>query len=177
MLIVLTSFFQASKLRKKGIYKDISSTPLQVYINIKETNDLSWLIRGTKETFKIPFTLIPELEKAWEKLEDQVIDYYGISTEFKKYIKLKAEIEIMKILLALEKKDIWRHRIKGLEIQIEQLNITGKETDYYELIASLDHNINAWEITVKMFFAALKKRVKESEVINKKAQKNGNFKH
>ena len=138
---------------------------------------MSWLIRGTKETFKIPFTLIPELEKAWEKLEDQVIDYYGISTEFKKYIKLKAEIEIMKILLALEKKDIWRHRIKGLEIQIEQLNITGKETDYYELIASLDHNINAWEITVKMFFAALKKRVKESEVINKKAQKNGNFKH
>ena len=175
--IVLISFFQAFRLRKKGIYNNISSTPLQVYINVKETKDLSWLIKGNREVLKVPFTLVPELQRAWERIEDQVIDYYGISRDFQEYVKLKAEIEIMKIMFLLHKKDVWKHRISGLEVQISLLNMGGAETDYYELVASLDHNINGWKMTVKMFFASLKKRVKEQEAINKKAKNNGNVKH
>jgi len=170
----LKSFFQGYRLDKRGIHTDISDTPLQVYINIKKTNDLSWLIKGTKKKFKVPFTLIPKLQDTWKNIEYQVIDLLGIGEEYQKHMDITADIIRMKIKLALTKKDVWAHRIKSLEVQLSQLDLKGHDLTYDELIADLDHNIDAWKMDVERFYSAIKlKRKKEKELTAQNTKNNG----
>lgn len=171
---VLVSFYQGFLLRRKGIHKSIHNTPLQVYVNIKRTNDLSWLIKDTKEEFKVPFTIIPLLQVIWKDIEFQIIDTLGIGDEYEEHMNLTADIERMKIKLAITKKDAWNHRIKSLQIRLGQLNFKGSNMTHEELITNLDHNIDAWKMTIVRFYSAIKiRREQQKELIAQNAKNNG----
>ena len=155
---------KAYNIARKGLYKN-TQLPIQVYINVKRDNDLSWLVKGTTEPFKVPVYLLPTLELIWANIEDSVLDILGVSQQMEKLARYKADrgemwclAEIAKLQGDMSQYNLWLHRIDELDIKIKSISqtITHVETDYIKLVASLDHNIDTWKMTTEMFFTSLK---------------------
>ena len=81
------------------IYKSIDTLNLYCYSKIIETEDLRYLIIQS-DYFELPTITdkeYSELFKVWEKINDEIIDYTGISEEYKSIMRMKKSIALLKV--------------------------------------------------------------------------------
>lgn len=81
------------------IYKSIDTLNLYCYSKIIETEDLRYLIIQS-DYFELPTITdkeYAELFKVWEKINDEIIDYTGISEEYKSIMRMKKSIALLKV--------------------------------------------------------------------------------
>lgn len=103
--------------------------PFVNWIKLHEENNLKYLSKKLKENDYNVF--------AYENINDQIIDTFGVSKEFLTKLKIKIDIEIMKA----ENKPLMFIEIKEDELK----NIEEKKTDnlsFYDLIFQIEKQMN-----------------------------------
>ncbi len=126
------------------IYQNIDSLPLYNYSKVSEENELRYLL-VLPDYFELPKISEKEMKQlfeVWEKINDEIIDFVGISSDFKQILRAKKSIALLKCRLI----DTGDRSLETLiEIQERQLlNLYPKQKQ------NIDENIIAIELQLKM---------------------------
>ena len=142
-------------------YNTIDTLPIFNYGKISELEDLRYLIIQSDyfELPKITEKETEELFKAWEHINDEIINYVGISEDYKSILRIKKAIALMKVELITTGD-------KSLEtlIELKQLELKNyypqKKNELDESIiyieSALKIPVDIMKCTVKKYFSYLK---------------------
>ena len=142
-------------------YNTIDTLPIFNYGKISELEDLRYLIIQSDyfELPKITEKETAELFKAWENINDEIINYVGISEDYKSILRIKKAIALMKVELITTGD-------KSLEtlIELKQLELKNyypqKKNELDESIiyieSALKIPVDIMKCTVKKYFSYLK---------------------
>ena len=102
-------------------YNTIDTLPVFNYGKISELEDLRYLIIQPDyfELPKITEKETAELFKAWENINDEIINYVGISEDYKSILRIKKAIALMKVEMIMtgDKSNETLIEIKQLELK------------------------------------------------------------
>ena len=147
-------------------YNTIDTLPIFNYGKISELEDLRYLIIQSDyfELPKITEKETAELFKAWEHINDEIIDYVGISEDYKSILRIKKAIALMKVELITTGD-------KSLETLIELKQLELK--NYYpqkknELDESIIYIESVLKIPIDVMTCSVKKYFSYIKFISKK---------
>ena len=147
-------------------YNTIDTLPIFNYSKISEFEDLRYLIIQPDyfELPKITEKETAELFKAWEHINDEIIDYVGISEDYKSILRIKKAIALMKVELITTGD-------KSLETLIELKQIELKNS-YPQKKNELDESIiyieSVLKIPIDVMTCSVKKYFSYIKFISKK---------
>lgn len=147
-------------------YNTIDTLPVFNYGKISELEDLRYLIIQSDyfELPKITEKETEELFKAWENINDEIINYVGISEDYKSILRIKKAIALMKV-------DMITTGDKSLETLIELKQIELKNS-YPQANQELDESIiyieSALKIPIDVMKCSVKKYFSYIKFISKK---------
>lgn len=147
-------------------YNTIDTLPIFNYGKISELEDLRYLIIQSDyfELPKITEKETEELFKAWEHINDEIIDYVGISEDYKSILRIKKAIALMKVELITTGD-------KSLETLIELKQIELKNS-YPQKKNELDESIiyieSVLKIPIDVMTCSVKKYFSYIKFISKK---------
>lgn len=147
-------------------YNTIDTLPIFNYGKISELEDLRYLIIQSDyfELPKITEKETEELFKAWEHINDEIINYVGISEDYKSILRIKKAIALMKVELITTGD-------KSLETLIELKQIELKNS-YPQAKQELDESIiyieSALKIPIDVMKCSVKKYFSYIKFISKK---------
>jgi hypothetical protein len=82
---------------KKAIfYLSIDELPIYNWWKIHENGDMNQLVKGKGKVTNA------KLAEVWAMLYDEFIDTFGVNEDFREYLELKRDIEILKIDMILD---------------------------------------------------------------------------
>ena len=147
-------------------YNTIDTLPIFNYGKISELEDLRYLIIQPDyfELPKITEKETAELFKAWEHINDEIINYVGISEDYKSILRIKKAIALMKVELITTGD-------KSLEtlIELKQLEL---KNSYPQKKNELDESIiyieSVLKIPVDVMTCSVKKYFSYIKFISKK---------
>lgn len=147
-------------------YNTIDTLPIFNYGKISELEDLRYLIIQP-DYFELPTITekeTAELFKAWEHINDEIINYVGISEDYKSILRIKKAIALMKVELITTGD-------KSLETLIELKQIELKNS-YPQKKNELDESIiyieSVLKIPVDVMTCSVKKYFSYIKFISKK---------
>lgn len=147
-------------------YNTIDTLPIFNYGKISELEDLRYLIIQP-DYFELPEITekeTAELFKAWEHINDEIINYVGISEDYKSILRIKKAIALMKVELITTGD-------KSLETLIELKQIELKNS-YPQKKNELDESIiyieSVLKIPVDVMTCSVKKYFSYIKFISKK---------
>ena len=147
-------------------YNTIDTLPIFNYGKISELEDLRYLIIQSDyfELPKITEKETEELFKAWEHINDEIINYVGISEDYKTILRIKKAIALMKVELITTGD-------KSLETLIELKQIELKNS-YPQKKNELDESIiyieSVLKIPIDVMTCSVKKYFSYIKFISKK---------
>jgi len=142
-------------------YTHIDNFPLYNYIQISETNDLRFLL-VLSDYYELPEIAKEEIEKLellWLNLNDEILEYTGVPSDFKEVMRLKKSIALLKVkqmttddrsietLIELKEKEL--SNMKPVTKQSIEENVIN-----LELILKKD--INVQTTSVKKYYSYIK---------------------
>ncbi len=136
-------------------YNTIDTLPVFNYGKISELEDLRYLIIQSDyfELPKITEKETAELFNVWENINDEIINYVGISEDYKSILRIKKAIALMKV-------DMITTGDKSLETLIELKQIELKNS-YPQAKQELDESIIYIESVLKIPIDVMKCSVKK----------------
>lgn len=143
------------------IYNTIEDLPLYNYGKILSSHDLRYLIHDI-DIFDLPALKEQEwkeLMKAWEDLNAQIIDYVGISVEYKNILQLERDIALLEIEKIIKEDDSLETIIELKRIELNTIKPQTKQTIDESIIILERHykmQIDEKKTSVKKYFAYLK---------------------
>lgn len=147
-------------------FNSIDNFPLFNYEKITESNDLRYLIR-LPDYFELPNineTETVKLFEVWKLINDEMIDYIGISENYKSVLRIKKQIALLQLNIILTGDKSIETLINIKEIELQGMFIKEKQT--------IDNNIIALELMLKIQIdinkTTLKKYLNYIKYINKK---------
>lgn len=147
-------------------YNTIDTLPVFNYGKISELEDLRYLIIQSDyfELPKITEKETAELFNVWENINDEIINYVGISEDYKSILRIKKAIALMKV-------DMITTGDKSLETLIELKQLELK--NYYpqkknELDESIIYIESALKIPIDVMKCSVKKYFSYIKFISKK---------
>ena len=147
-------------------YNTIDTLPIFNYGKISELEDLRYLIIQS-DYFELPEITekeTAELFNAWEHINDEIINYVGISEDYKSILRIKKAIALMKVELITTGD-------KSLETLIELKQIELKNS-YPQKKNELDESIiyieSVLKIPVDVMTCSVKKYFSYIKFISKK---------
>lgn len=99
-------------------YASIDDMPVENWLKIQETNDVSWMLIKKK---KISVKESIRLALALKKITDEYIDTYGVSYEHKKILSLKRDIRVKEIELVVTQNRVHKTFINVLKAELKKL--------------------------------------------------------
>ena len=142
-------------------YNTIDTLPVFNYGKISELEDLRYLIIQPDyfELPKITEKETAELFKAWENINDEIINYVGISEDYKSILRIKKAIALMKVEMIMtgDKSNETLIEIKQLELKNyypQKKNELDESIIYIE--SALKIPVDIMKCTVKKYFSYLK---------------------
>lgn len=148
-------------------YNTIDTLPIFNYGKISELEDLRYLIIQSDyfELPKITEKETAELFNVWENINDEIINYVGISEDYKSILRIKKAIALMKV-------DMITTGDKSLETLIELKQIELKNS-YPQAKQELDESIiyieSALKIPIDVMKCSVKKYFSYIKFISKKS--------
>jgi hypothetical protein len=132
-------------------YNSIDTMPIHNYLKVVDENDYSFMVvkRG----------IFGNVEQAFENIQRQLVDRFGISENYAEILELRREICDMKCEVAITGDRFQNTFINIKEAELEQLNkIKGSTTDELKVILEkwLGFKLNLQQITVSEWFTYLK---------------------
>ena len=146
MIKWLKSKYEAFRLQK--YYLSIKELPMYNWITLSEENDIKQLSKTG--------TVCKRVQQVYEKLQDEIIDTFGVNQDFIKIKNKKKQIELL-YCEQIRTGDLstgWK--IEMLELDIEDLQNRQIKSDLYESIIAIEKHlgfkINPKELTVFQFY-------------------------
>lgn len=138
--------------RKSEGHNSISTLPLLTWVEIQETGNVSLLSKGKVE--------IEKLLAAWERINDEYLEAFGISEQMEANLNEKRLAAISKANYLITGK---RHYLTFSEIHLEnanKVNLTNSKIDIEQNLARLTKfygvRLRASELTVKEYYTYVK---------------------
>lgn len=134
--------------RLSKYYKSIKEVPMLNWIELYENNDISQISKTGKTC--------AFAGKAYERLQDEIIDTFGVNEDFLKILKNKIKIELLYAsqIETGDKSNGWK--IQMLELDNAELSNKKTKMDLFECIIAIEKQmgftINPKELTVFMFY-------------------------
>lgn len=146
-------------------YKTLEEIPVYNWFKIHETNDISYMLTNGPKKVNKQFRIV--LLLAFQKMRDEFIDVFGLSDRTKELMKLKAQLQVRKIDLALTQDRIHKTFINVLEKQIKEIEgDVNKTVDFWADKVHVDkfmhQRINLKDISAREYFSILKEMVKQA---------------
>ena len=142
-------------------YNTIDTLPIFNYGKISELEDLRYLIIQPDyfELPKITEKETEELFKAWEHINDEIINYVGISEDYKTILRIKKAIALMKVELITtgDKSLETLIELKQLELKNyypQKKNELDESIIYIESILKIP--VDVMKCSVKKYFSYIK---------------------
>lgn len=127
----MKKWYESKKMSK--YYTGIKEMPMYNWIEVFETKSLTPLLKKGK--------LCKLAEKAYEKIQDELIDNFGVNNDFLRMLKLKAQIELM-YSAQIETKDKSNQLfIEIKEIELKELEAAQTKGDIYESIIAIEEHL------------------------------------
>lgn len=161
---------------KIKFYNDIGDLPAWNFIQITTTGEMQYLCRDIAHELKEKDK--EELDKCWEKIEDQFMDEFGITDDFRKDMNQEKQYWIYKLEYAATGNSIAKSRAKAIEIQMEKTRGQTKEnTNFNQLTITIEKHmgfsIDIKTIDTRKYFSYVRYvNERAKEIINMK-QKDG----
>jgi len=140
--------------RKSEMYKSIDKLPILIWLDIHETSDLTLLF--IKQPKKINFKA---LEDAWEKINDEYLQCFGISEEMETTLENKRLAALAKCEYLITGE---RHHLTFAEIHEESAKIETKkikvdiENNLAKLTKFYGVRLRSNELTVREYYNFIK---------------------
>jgi hypothetical protein len=113
--------------RKALFYTSIDELPIYNWWKIHESGDMLQLIKSKGKATNA------KLAEVWSRLYDEFIDTFGINEDFRQYLELKREIEILKIDLIVDGDGSIQTFIEIKEFEMSQVFNKETKTNYNEV--------------------------------------------
>jgi len=143
------------------ISNSIDNLYLYNYSKILETNDLRYLFI-LPDYFELPKTTDKEMQQLfeiWEKINDEVLDFVGISEDYKEQFRLRKTIALLKVEMICKEDKSLQTIIDIKERELLNMMPKQKQTVDESIIAievNLKMQINPKDTTVKKYFSYIK---------------------
>jgi len=134
--------------KMKKYYSSIKDCPMYNWVSIYEDNDFKFLSKTGK--------ICKRAKKVYDKLQDELINTFGINEDYIKILKNKKAIELYYAEQVRTKRTSNQIFIDILEIKNEELIGKTKKADIYKLIIPIEKEmgfkISVESITVYQFY-------------------------
>lgn len=115
------------------LHDDVEYVPAVVWWKLQK-GDLLALIKGTKTSSK---RILNQIDKQWDKLNDQFTDHFGIQQRQRRYIRLISELQEFRVKFAVTKSFRWYTSILRTEAELESMLVGSKDVDEYEILLDI----------------------------------------
>lgn len=152
----------------KKYYSSIKEMPVIKWISLYDTHDLSYISK-TGNICKRAYGV-------FEKLQDEIIDNFGVSKEYLAYHNLKIELELLEAEKMRTDDRVIQFEIDVAEMELEKLNDTPiKKRDMYDTIVWMKQrgiSFNEDTLTIFWYYKYLQFLANQSkqEASSRKAQ-------
>lgn len=142
--------------------------PIFNWWHLHRTNDLHWIMVDHK--VKLTKKSMKALYEMYEKLNDEFINEFGFTDEFKEYIEKKREIEILKLDLMISGDKTIETFIEIAELELKKLSSEFEGANFMDIKASLDKamgfQIDPKKTSVHEYYSYIKFAKKSTEKVN-----------
>lgn len=138
----------------------IDIMPVFNWFKVFETMDLRWLypVRTLENCPKKPKW--KELPEVWNRLNDQFVDTFGITDNYRKLLVQKRKLMLMQIDIAVDKKKHLEAVMKVEKRKLDRMETPTEKTNFEMLVAKVEMatklSIDVHTVSVKRFYSYMK---------------------
>jgi hypothetical protein len=146
-------------------YASIDDLPIYYWWEIHESGDVSMLIKDSK--FPITNNLLDYCSELWDDLQQQHLDYVGVSIEYSKYLRLVADVSIAKLQYAISNDNWDLFKLELIQDDLDELKGSPKEDNMETKSMIEKHWLNGQRLdpkktTVKEYYSYIKSLQKQT---------------
>lgn len=119
------------------LYDSIKICPIVNYQNVLIDNDFSHLVKGeVKKSY--------DLEGTFKKLNDELVDTFGVGEEYEKVFWLQYGITKLKLQMLITDDKTLQNEIRNYEHDLANVKIKKQEGDLARIFASNHRELSKW---------------------------------